>query len=74
MTTQELALILKHLQRYVVGQEFGVKELLDVDWPSIPKKQGFGQRFKKAVQNGAIPNVVWVRLENSPRHDRYRKV
>jgi hypothetical protein len=74
MTPQELALIKKHLQRFKVGQEFGVKELLDIDWGNVGSKQEFGRRFKEAVNNGTIPDIKWVRLENSPRHDRYQRV
>ena len=55
------------------GAEFGVKDLMGEDWESVSFKQGFGRDFKAELGRSNLTGAEHARLENSPRHDVYRK-
>jgi hypothetical protein len=73
MTEEELILAQSKIDLIPPNTEFGVKELIGNDWAFVTKKQAYGRIFKKSVNTGILINIVHVRLENSPRHDVYRK-
>ena len=59
------------------GTEAGLAAIFGDDWNMIGtsgQRKRFGRLFKAAVSNNAFPEVKWIRIENSGRHDVYRKI
>jgi hypothetical protein len=58
------------------GTEAGLASIFGAKWEPIGtsgQRMEFGRLFKAAVLRGAYPEIEWVRIENSGRHDVYRK-
>ncbi|MGB4599136.1 MAG: DUF1413 domain-containing protein [Trichlorobacter sp.] len=73
--TEEIRIIVQSkIDSIPQNVEFGVKKLMGDDWRDVANKQQFGTMFKDALRDGRLVNIVHDRLENSPRHDVYRKI
>lgn len=71
------ALIERKIKALNAGQECGLKEMFGQDWEGIGtsgERKTFGRLFKKAVADGSIGGVKWIRIENSGRFDVYEKL
>ena len=75
---EEHAELLKEkIELMELGNEAGLVSIFGEDWDKIGssgQKRSFGRLFKEAVKQGALPNIEWVRIENSGRYDVYRKI
>lgn len=59
------------------GTEAGIAAIFGNDWQIIGtsgQRKEFGRLFKAAVFRGEYSDIEWVRIENSGRHDVYRKL
>ena len=59
------------------GTEAGLVEIFGDDWQMVGssgQRKALGRLFKAAVSSGSYPDIEWVRIENSGRHDVYRKL
>ena len=77
MISQNQELINRKIQEMYREQQCGLKELFGAEWESIGtpgERKKFGTLFKKAVADGVITGIRWVRIENSGRYDVYEKL
>lgn len=70
-------LIERKIEALRSGHQCGLKEMFGDDWAGIGtpgERKTFGRLFKKAVGEGTIRGVRWIRIENSGRFDVYEKL
>ena len=69
-------LLRKKIDAMLQGKEAGLAEIFGDGWDQIGspgQRKEFGRLFKAAVSKKAYPKIEWIRIENSGRHDVYRK-
>lgn len=70
------SLISQKILEMPIGSEAGLAKIFGADWESIGsigERRHFGRKFKAAVKANVIPELEWVRIENSGRCDVYQK-
>lgn len=55
------------------GDKFTTKSLLADRWHQIDSPTKFGNDFRKAVNNGDIPNVTVIAIQTSGRKREYQR-
>ena len=70
-------LLRKKIAAMPQGKEAGLATIFGEDWAQIGssgQRKEFGRLFKAAVLTKSYTEIEWVRIENSGRHDVYRKL
>lgn len=63
----------QHAKDLPVGQEFRLVELFGDQWEKVSAKTQMGLLFSSALAAGEFPDVEFVRIAVSGRHNVYRK-
>jgi hypothetical protein len=74
MTKKELKLAQELINSLNLNDKKCLKEIYTSKWNNISKPKEFGKKFKKAVKNNLLQNIIYIGIRNTGRCDEYKRI
>ena len=71
MTQNEIKIAQKLINKISSGTQLCLKDIYGKNWMKISKPKEFGKKFKHAVKNKKLNNIIHLGIRNSGRCDEY---
>ena len=68
LSDEELATAIRLIQKKPPGR-YLLKVLLDDMWESNRRPRHYGYQFKRSVDRGLVPGIIWVRKRTNRSHE-----
>jgi hypothetical protein len=74
MINEELELAQELINSLNLNDKKCLKEIYTSKWDSISKPKDFGKKFKKAVKDNLLQNIIHIGIRDTGRCDEYRRI